>query len=220
MLTDIQRRVAMQFQELVSRSGVSAARTKLYLREGLLAPGRLRNATRAEYDDRHVARLRMIDVLCGEGLSLAEIGPLCTALDDPATTLSDVLGMAQTLAVGAPRPDAAWPPVADLMARHDWPPMQTDAALMVESEAVQILACGLDLPDSLIDGYARAAELVADVELAGLEDAATEDEMVAGVVQGIRRYNQLLLSLVALARTSRVLRESQADTSRTGPVDR
>ena len=90
---------------------------------------------------------------------------------------------------------------------------------MVESEAVQILACGLDLPDSLIDGYARAAELVADVELAGLEDAATEDEMVAGVVQGIRRYNQLLLSLVALARTSRVLRESRADTSRTGPVD-
>ena len=73
----------MQFQELVSRSGVSAARTKLYLREGLLAPGRLRNATRAEYDDRHVARLRMIDVLRGDGLSLAEIGPLphATSLD-------------------------------------------------------------------------------------------------------------------------------------------
>ena len=115
----------MQFQELVSRSGVSAARTKLYLREGLLAPGRLRNATRAEYDDRHVARLRMIDVLRGDGLSLAEIGPLCTALDDTATPLSDVLRLAQTPAVAAPPPEASWPPVASLMARPASPTMLT-----------------------------------------------------------------------------------------------
>lgn len=196
----------MQLQELVSRSGVSTARTKLYLREGLLAPGRLRNTTRAEYDEGHVARLRMIDVLRGEGLTLAEIKVLCTALDDPELPIGHVLGIAQTLAVGAPRPDASWPPVSDLMARQDWPAVRTDAARMVESEAVQILALGLDLPDSLLDGYARAAEQVAAVELTGLGAATSDDEMVAGVVQGIRRYNRLLVALVALARTSQVLR--------------
>ena len=45
----------MQISGLSARTGVSIASLKYYLREGLLMPGAPTSATRAEYDEGHVA---------------------------------------------------------------------------------------------------------------------------------------------------------------------
>ncbi|WP_306414647.1 MULTISPECIES: MerR family transcriptional regulator [unclassified Streptomyces] len=55
----------MTLAELSSLSGVSAATIKYYLREGLLSPGRRVTATRAEYGEAHLHRLRFIRALIG-----------------------------------------------------------------------------------------------------------------------------------------------------------
>jgi DNA-binding transcriptional MerR regulator len=95
----------MRLAELVRESGCSAATVKYYLREGLLAPGVRVSATDAEYDQSHVARLRMIRVLRDVGdLSIANIRAVVEALDTADMPLHDVLASA-VHALG-PKPDA------------------------------------------------------------------------------------------------------------------
>ena len=57
----------MRISELVEQSGVPLATVKYYLREGLLPPGTAMTATRAEYGDEHLHRLRVIRALTGGG---------------------------------------------------------------------------------------------------------------------------------------------------------
>lgn len=55
----------MTLSELSSRSGVSTATIKYYLREGLLPRGQRAAATRAEYGEEHLHRLRLLRTLIG-----------------------------------------------------------------------------------------------------------------------------------------------------------
>jgi DNA-binding transcriptional MerR regulator len=104
----------MRVSELVERSGTPLPTIKYYLREGLLMPGLSRGATRAEYGEEHVRRLRLIRAL-GEvaGLPVARI-KLVLELIDGGGDLFGVLGAAvAALAPGAPAPEDA--------ARRDYP---------------------------------------------------------------------------------------------------
>jgi DNA-binding transcriptional MerR regulator len=53
----------MLMAELSRSSGVPVATIKYYLREGLLPPGAATSATRAEYDEAHLRRLRLTRAL-------------------------------------------------------------------------------------------------------------------------------------------------------------
>ncbi|MBV1849295.1 MerR family transcriptional regulator [Catellatospora tritici] len=73
----------MKISNLSRRSGVSVATIKFYLREHLLPPGVPTARNQAEYDETHVARLRLIRVLTGMGMmSLASVREVLAALDD------------------------------------------------------------------------------------------------------------------------------------------
>ena len=62
----------MRISELSRESGVPVATIKFYLRERLLPDGVLTSATQAQYDETHVARLRLVRALIGPGgLSIA-----------------------------------------------------------------------------------------------------------------------------------------------------
>jgi DNA-binding transcriptional MerR regulator len=93
----------MRISELSERTGVSVATIKWYVREGLLAPGHRRSATQAEYDDDHVARLRLIKAL-GEvpGLPVQRIKAIVDLLDHPHADL--VASLADALAQLPPYP--------------------------------------------------------------------------------------------------------------------
>src|SRR5215213_2102174 len=71
----------MKMSELSRASEVPVATIKFYLREHLLPPGRATAATQAQYDDEHLARLRLIRALVDVGrLPLAAVRDVLTVV--------------------------------------------------------------------------------------------------------------------------------------------
>lgn len=69
---------------------------KYYLREGLLPPGTATAATRAEYGESHLRRLRLSRALLEIGeLPVTSIGRIVGALDDETVSLHELIGRVQ-----------------------------------------------------------------------------------------------------------------------------
>ena len=98
--------------ELSRRSGVPIPTIKYYLREGLMLPGMATAATRAEYGEPHLRRLRLIRALLEVGgLPVASIRRIIAALDDETVSLHVLFGTVQYALPPrvSPRPgDADW----------------------------------------------------------------------------------------------------------------
>ena len=85
----------MRISELSSQTGVPVATIKFYLRENLLHEGVRTSATQAQYDESHVARLRLIRALLGPaGLSVAAAHQVIQAIEEPPESLHELLGVA------------------------------------------------------------------------------------------------------------------------------
>jgi DNA-binding transcriptional MerR regulator len=73
----------MQVSELAERAGVPLATVKYYLREGLLPPGETTGPRRAEYDEAHLRRLRVLRLLREVGgVPVTSLRGVVEALDD------------------------------------------------------------------------------------------------------------------------------------------
>ena len=85
----------MRISELVERTGVPLATVKFYLREGMLPGGTAVTATRSEYGEEHVRRIRLIRALSDvAGLPLQRVKDVLALIDAPDGTLYDTLGRA------------------------------------------------------------------------------------------------------------------------------
>ncbi|GII86394.1 transcriptional regulator [Sphaerisporangium siamense] len=85
----------MRISQLSAASGVPIPTIKYYLREGLLPQGEQTAATRAEYGDRHLRRLRLIRALLEVGrVPVATIREIITAVEDEDMPLHTMLGTA------------------------------------------------------------------------------------------------------------------------------
>jgi DNA-binding transcriptional MerR regulator len=79
----------MRISQLSEQAGLPVGTVKFYLRTGLMQHGEMLSATQAEYDESHLARLRLIRALLEVGrLSHAEIQGVIAALDAPDDDLS------------------------------------------------------------------------------------------------------------------------------------
>jgi DNA-binding transcriptional MerR regulator len=79
----------MRISQLSEQAGLPVGTVKFYLRTGLMQHGAVVSATQAEYDESHLARLRLIRALLEVGrLSHAEIQRVIAAMDDPDADLS------------------------------------------------------------------------------------------------------------------------------------
>jgi DNA-binding transcriptional MerR regulator len=97
----------MRISELSSKTGVPVATIKFYLRENLLHDGVRTAATQAQYDESHVARLRLIRALLGPGgLSIAAAHRVMQAIDGPPESLHELLGIAAGAVAGPNLEDA------------------------------------------------------------------------------------------------------------------
>lgn len=89
--------------QLSKVSGISPASIKFYLREGLLAPGDLRAAQKAYYDEQHLRRLVLIRALRElAGLSIDQMRKLIEALEQGGRTTFELVASAID-ALAAPR---------------------------------------------------------------------------------------------------------------------
>ncbi len=91
----------MRVSELVERSGVPLPTIKYYIREGMLAPGESETPRRADYDDTHLARLRLIHALTGPALlSLAQVKAILQIIDAPDGDITRQLAIATVILTG------------------------------------------------------------------------------------------------------------------------
>jgi DNA-binding transcriptional MerR regulator len=188
--------------ELSERSGLPVATIKYYLREGLLPAGQSTSATRAEYDDAHLRRLRLVRALIDvAGMRLDAVRAVLAAVDDESLSWHEAVGSAHTrlspgTSAGSP---AARGRVEALLERRGWTLGPDSPHPDVLAGALDALE-GLDQPvsDGLLDVYAEAASGIAEQEV-GAVDA--EDRVAAAeqVVVGTLLLEPVLLVIRRIA---------------------
>lgn len=194
----------MRLKDLAETTGTSPASIKYYLREGLLRPGRRINATLAEYDDSHVARLHLITALRQiVGAPIEEIRSLVAMLDAPEVDLYSAFGRAQLLGLGLPgdhRPSVDEEPehVTRLVEARGWVEAVEIRALLAE-QVRTMNDLGIETSAQTLEVYADAADRIARMEVGVITAATSPDEAVMRVAVGVHSYSRLLLRMLGVA---------------------
>ncbi len=197
----------MRISDLSQRTGVSVATLKYYLREGLVPAGVPLSATRADYGESHVERVRLVRALIDvAGLSIERVREVVHALSDPPTSRHELLGMAHAV-LRSSSPDGTVIDAHDrqlsdqLIDRLAWR-IRNDSIARAQLGAALDRARrdGLEISEETFAVYARAALLMADRDVRdelGLESASEALRYVIlgnvlsdPVVIGLRRLAQ------------------------------
>ncbi|HEX6054421.1 MAG TPA: MerR family transcriptional regulator [Intrasporangium sp.] len=197
----------MRISDLSQRTGVSVATLKYYLREGLVPAGVALSATRADYGESHVERVRLVRALIDvAGLSIERVREVVHALSDPPTSRHELLGMAHAV-LRSSIPDGAVTDAHDrqlsdqLIDRLAWRiPNDSIARAQLGAALDRARRDGLEISEETFAVYARAALLMADQDVRdelGLESASEALRYVIlgnvlsdPVVIGLRRLAQ------------------------------
>jgi DNA-binding transcriptional MerR regulator len=201
----------MRMAELSSRSGVPIPTIKYYLREGLLQPGTATAATRAEYGESHVRRLRLIRALLEIGeLPVTAIQRIVGALDDDTVSLHELIGRAQyalgphvTPPAGDPDWQAAAAEVGALITELGWQITAGSPARALLSGALVALR-RLDPARAGVSlhVYAETLGRLAVQEVATVDPPPGETDRAAVVeaaVAGMVLYERVVIALRRLA---------------------
>lgn len=180
----------MRLAELSSRSGLSTATIKYYLRLGLLPAGETQSSTWAAYDESHVRRLALVRALTDvAGLSLDEVRRVLAAVDDEDVSFHRSLGTAQWLLSPAPEEppsEESLGRVDALLARHGWAlaeggPLRHRLAAQLDTVA----SLGMPASDAVLDAWAGAILPVVERELAAIpsdDSSLAVERMVVGTL--------------------------------------
>jgi DNA-binding transcriptional MerR regulator len=176
----------MRLSELSERSGTTVATLKYYLREGLVPAGESLGATRADYSEAHLQRVRLIRALIDAGVSVAESKRVVEALDSPPTSRHDLLGKAQYALPSTHSEVAVSGEVRDLLDQLGWRVSPGSPALRSLTGAIAAArSAGVPLESESLTGYARATVGIAEVDVAAVprdDLAAALHRVVAGTV--------------------------------------
>jgi DNA-binding transcriptional MerR regulator len=191
----------VRISELSRRSGVPVATIKYYLREGLLHEGQLTSATQAQYDQSHLARLRLVRALLGAGgLSVAAARDVLDRLAHPPSSMHGLLDEVQRL-LGPKVDDEVDPRAAEaVIQRMGWRLETADPAPVrrLAAALAALDAADFTLPEDDVLDYARAMQDLAAQEVAGVP-AGPRDAAVRYTVLGTILVEPLLLALRRLA---------------------
>ena len=204
----------MLMAELSRRSGVPVATIKYYLRQGLLPPGVTTSATRAEYGQAHLRRLRLIRALLDIGeVPLAAIGKILAVVDDQAVSVHEMLGAVQyqlgphpaVPSDGDPDWQAARRQVDDLIASLGWtvgPAAPARTLLALTLAALQ--RTGTAPPGAGLRAYAEAMAGLAATEVASLDPAPPPGEgsrvaLAESAMLGMVLHERVIIALRRLA---------------------
>lgn len=190
----------MRISELARVTGVPVATVKYYLREGLVPPGRATGATQAQYDESHVARLRLARALVQVGgLSVASARDVLASLDAGDGSLHRVLGAAHSALPPQLADDHDPTRARELATAWGWRVHPDAPALRQLEHALEALAdVGAPAGDERLARYADLAHRIAEVDVAGVPTTSTE-EAATTVVIGTVLWEPVLLALRRLA---------------------
>lgn len=199
----------MLMAELSRRSGVPVATIKYYQREGLLPPGTPIAATRTEYGEVHLRRLRLVRTLVELGeVPLAAIGRILAAVDDESVSLHDMLGRVQyslgPQQAGPGADDQDVRAVDELIAELGWNVTSiAPARTLLAASLAGLRRSGAVMPAAGLRGFAEVLGVLAEQEVATLEQAAAgSTDRVAlseAAVTGIVLFERVIIALRRLA---------------------
>ncbi len=198
----------MQLSELSRESGLPIPTIKFYLREGLLGQGDAPGAGRAEYDESHVRRLRLIRALAQVGdLPLSTIGLILSSIDDESVPLHEALGVAHYALARRGASNAGSTELAEARVEIDgflddlgWT-IDPDAPDRDElASALGTLRClGWKVGAEVFTRYARAADKLAAWELSRNPGALDRERAIENAVVGTVVFEAVLTALRRLA---------------------
>jgi DNA-binding transcriptional MerR regulator len=208
----------VRIAELSQRTEIPVATIKYYLREGLLPPGTTTAPNQAQYDEHHVARLRLIRALReGAGLSIATLGRVLAAVeshqpdDRPAYLTLAVRALSEPLDVPeqeAADYDDARREVDALLNDLGW---DTDRDSPGNDDLVRALVSLHRFAPAAINDprqlrpYADAARSLATTEIPSTFDTDLDpDEALRFSVLGTVLFEPVLLALRKLAHVDRI----------------
>ncbi|MFP5336081.1 MAG: MerR family transcriptional regulator [Actinomycetes bacterium] len=190
----------MRISELSRTTGVPVATVKYYLRERLLPPGTATGATQAQYDERHVRRLRLVRALLQVGgLSVAAARDVVACLDAESGSLHEVMGAAHSALAPTVEDDVEPTRARRLAEELGWRVHPGSPALRQLERALSTLD-DVALPPSpeTLAVYADAARRVAEADVASVP-TTSPDEAATTVVVGTVLYEPVLLALRRMA---------------------
>lgn len=190
----------MRVSELAQRADVTIASLKYYIRIGLLPSGAAQSATRAEYDESHLERVRLIRTLAEVGgLSIERIGEVVAALDHPPSSRHALLGTAHhVLRDGntGPVSDLAWRLVAPLAAPCETGGTGHSPASIALGQAITTAqSAGWAITEDALQGWARALREIARGDVVADLGQVSPAEALRFVVMGNVLTDPILIAL-------------------------
>lgn len=197
----------MRISELAEQSGVTVTTIKYYLREGLLPAGSKIDARRADYDDRHLARLHLLRVLREVGdMPVSDLKQVVEAIDNDALSTHDMNGAAYDAM--ARTPGAVSPELRTLAAhvvqQAGWTHARPDSPALNDLAGLLgvIVDLGAMFDTSQAATYLGLINALAAYEVSRVYTAERihdRDAVVQQMVIGQVVFGQLLLSLRRIA---------------------
>lgn len=191
----------MRISELAEASGVSLPTLKYYLREGLLMPGAVTGRTRAEYDETHLERVRLVRALVESGgLGIAGVRAVVDALEHPPASPHQLLGVAHRALPPPVEPTTPSEEVVGWVRDLGWEPCLDSPLLGSLTRALaDVRAAGVPLSDAALRAYAEAARRLAAVDVEVAAEASSPAAALHTVVVGTVMLDPLIATLRRLA---------------------
>lgn len=156
-----------------------------------------------EYNDSHVARLRLIRALIDSGgLSLATVGRVIAVIDDPSVSLPHTFGIAQQAVSrnNAPPSHSALDLVRGVMRERGWATAPENPGLLLTASVIDdLVRTGHTEVTDQLSRYAEAMDLVAEADLDAVAASGDSDRTAETVVVGITLGDALLAGLRRIA---------------------
>ncbi|MCC3279095.1 MerR family transcriptional regulator [Arthrobacter sp. zg-Y40] len=197
----------MQISQLVQQADVPLATVKYYIREGLLPAGRATSATRADYDENHLERLRLIRSLTVvAGLPLNRVKKILDVIDHPEGSVYEMLGTAIDALAGylpgedgpdrsCPRAEAA---LASLGSAYNASDDRMAAFAQLESALRAVEEVGMPADTERLRLYGDHLMAIARAEIEAMP-TADPDAAVQYAVLGTALYEPVLAAIRRLA---------------------
>jgi DNA-binding transcriptional MerR regulator len=188
----------MRISELSERTGVPVATLKYYLRERLLHAGTPLGATRADYDESHVERVRLVRTLIDVGrLTIDRVGEVVRALEDPPDSRHDLLGVAHRVLRNPGEANGASDPLIDALGWRIAPNSVARGQLAAALERAR--RDGLEVSPETFATFAEAAELIAESDVRAELGEAPAAEALQYVILGNVLTDGVVIALRRLA---------------------
>ncbi|WP_425545735.1 MerR family transcriptional regulator [Agrococcus citreus] len=160
-----------------------------------MPPGERTSATQARYGEAHVQRLQLVRALIDvAGLSIDRVRRMLAVVDEPPSTMTELLHLATD-----PEGGAAAPRAAAFVADLGWDvPDGLGALEDLERGLAGLDASGLEIPATQLAALAGAIDRVAEIEIDGVPTASSE-AAVAYAVLGTELVAPILLALRRVA---------------------